>query len=147
MVLVADGVQYAANLGTLLRTVDAAARRATGEENSELILTFLDVLGSLRPSGVVRNANEIAARAIADANRLGGRHDLLAPSGLYAQLVAVGCADRNDQLRLVELTRTDVPCLDELSLHDIVRIRQASDTLDRWRHHLSIALERPANCA
>ncbi|MGH7928695.1 MAG: hypothetical protein ACREQV_12975, partial [Candidatus Binatia bacterium] len=116
--------------------------RATREEDPEIVQTFIDVLSSLRPADVVKNAIAVAAQAIADANRLGGGHDLLAPSELFAQLVAVGCADRSDDMRLAELARTDVPRLDDLSLRDIVRIRQASDTLDRWRYHVSIALER-----
>lgn len=117
-------------------------RSAAKGEDLDVLSTFVDVLAALRPDGVVMNAVHAAAQALADATQLGGWHDFLAPSKLAARLVALGCSGRSEPARLVELARTDVPRLDDLSMRDVVAIRQGSETLEQWRHHLALALER-----
>jgi len=117
-------------------------RAAAADGDPRLVSTFIEVVGSLRRDDVLTNAIHAVAQAMADATHLGGRHDFLASSPLMARLVAIGCSERGAPARLLELAKTDVPRLDDLSMADIVRIRESSETLDRWRYHLTLALER-----
>jgi hypothetical protein len=103
---------------------------------------FLKVLTELRPRGVVENAVAVVGAALADITRYGGLMDLLCPSRLFAELAFAGNADPRHAVRLDQLAEIDVPRLDHLLVEDAVHIRQGSGPFARWRHDLSIGLER-----
>jgi hypothetical protein len=117
-------------------------RQGLEYDDAGLVGTFIDVLSQLRPSAVVDNAVDIVASALAGLLQLGGRHDLLCPSPLFAKLLFVGTPNPTHELRLHELSRTHVPGLRRLLLRDVVRIRQASEAFALWRTRLSVGLER-----
>jgi hypothetical protein len=111
-------------------------------DDTGLVRTFIDALAQLRPSVVVDNAADIVASALASLRQLGGRHDLLCPSPLFAKLLFVGLPDPAHELRLHELGRTEVPGIRGLLVPDAVRIRQTSEAFALWRVRLSVGLER-----
>lgn len=47
-----------------------------------------------------------------------------------------------DHTRFEELSRLEVPRLDDLSVSDIVAIRRSSDSLEQWRRSISTGLDR-----
>lgn len=63
------------------------------------------------------------------------------PSPLLAKLPFVGTPDPTHELRLHELSRIDVPGIQQLLVGD-VRIRQASEAFALWRTRLSLGLKR-----
>ncbi len=121
-----------------------AIRSVAADGDAAMAELFIDVLQNLQPRGVVENALDAAAHAIAESMRLGRGVDLLCPTSLFAKLVVAGVDDVHD-LRLHELARTDVPGLDGLLLDDAVSIRLTSEAFDRWRRDLSLALDRASS--
>jgi hypothetical protein len=117
-------------------------RQGLEHDDAGLVRTFIDALAQLRPSAVVDNAVDIVASALAGLRQLGGRYDLLCPSPLFAKLLFVGTPDPTHELRLHELSRIDVPGIQQLLVGDVVRIRQASEAFALWRTRLSLGLER-----
>ena len=144
---------YVDGLSPSLRKVWAAVRSgdrhpplelidaALGETDVVVVQTFVDVVASLRPQGVVDNTVAIVASAVDDIRRLGARHDVLCASPLFARLLFLGTPDPVAELRVRQLARTPVPNIEELSVHDIVSVRQQSDAFETWRRHLSSGLE------
>jgi hypothetical protein len=110
--------------------------------SADIVETFINVIASLKPAGVVDNSVEVVLNAAAEQTLLGGHHDLLCPTPLFAQLLFLGSPNPIDTLRIAELARVDVPGIDNLQIDDVVRIRQASEAFDAWRRSLSVALER-----
>jgi hypothetical protein len=110
--------------------------------DAEMAEVFVRVLTELRPRGVVENAVSVVASAVADIARYGALADLLCPSRLFAELAFIGSSDPRHSVRLHQLAEMDVPRLEELMVEDAVKIRQGSETFARWRHDLSIGLER-----
>jgi hypothetical protein len=122
--------------------LDLVEGALAGGLSADVVETFVDVLASLKPSGVVDNSVDVVLSAAAEQTLLGGHHDLLCPTSLFAQLLFLGSPNPIDALRIAELARVDVPGIDSLLVEDVVRIRQASDAFDAWRRSLSVALER-----
>ncbi|MEM1334417.1 MAG: hypothetical protein AAGG08_13275 [Actinomycetota bacterium] len=121
-----------------------AIEEVSADGETEMARLFIDVLENLRPRGVVENAIDAAAHAIAEGSRLGAGLDLLCPTSLFAKLCVAGIDDTHD-LRLHELAKSDVPGLEGLLLEDAVSIRLSSDAFDRWRRDISLALDRAAS--
>jgi len=117
-------------------------RLGLAHDDAKVVKTFIDVVAELRPRAVIDNAVDMVASALAALDRLGGRHDLLCSSPLFAKLLFVGSADPEHELRLHELSRVDVPGIDQLLVRDVVRIRQTNAAFAKWRTHLSLGLER-----
>ena len=103
---------------------------------------FIDVVASLRPGAVIDNTLAIVSSARDDQRRLGGQHDILCASELFARLLFIGSADPLAELRVRQLAGTPVPNIGELDVADVVAIRQGSDAFANWRSRLSVALER-----
>ena len=120
-----------------LELIDAALT----ETDVAVVRTFVDVVASLRPQGVVDNTVAIVASAVDDVRRLGARHDVLCASPLFARLLFLGTSDPVAELRVRQLARTPVPNIEELSVHDVVSVRQQSDAFETWRRHLSNGLD------
>ncbi len=110
------------------------------EGDAAVVETFVEVLKNLRPQAVIENATEMVASAVLAVEGLGGFHDLLCPSALFANLLFLGSPDPAHEVRLHELGRVDVPGLAQLGVADAVRIRQGSGAFAEWRTHLSEAL-------
>ncbi len=115
---------------------------ALTETDVEVVRIFIDVVASLRPGAVIDNTMAIVSSARDDQLRLGGRHDLLCASELFARLLFIGAPDPAAELRIRQLARTPVPNLEQLDLADVVAIRRGSDAFANWRGQLSIGLER-----
>lgn len=111
------------------------------ESDVELVGIFVDVVSKLRPSAVVRNTVDIVASALSDVRMLGGRHDLLCTSPLFARMLFLGSADPVSQLRVHQLARTPVPNIAAIGMRDLVRIRAESAAFATWRSRLSMGLE------
>ncbi len=114
---------------------------ALTETDAAVVRTFVDVVASLRPNAVVDNTVAIVASAVDDLRRLGGRHDLLCASPLFARLLFLGAADPVAKLRVQQLARTPVPSIGQLDLSDLVSIRQSSEGFAAWRSQLSLGLD------
>jgi hypothetical protein len=115
---------------------------ALTETDVEVVKAFIDVVASLRPGAVIDNTMAIVSSARDDQLRLGGQHDLLCASELFARLLFIGSPDPVSELRVRQLARTPVPNIAALDLADVVAIRQGSDAFANWRSRLSIGLER-----
>jgi hypothetical protein len=112
------------------------------ESDVDIVRTFIEVVAHLRPPAVVKNTIDVVSSALDDLRRLGGHHDILCASPLFADLLFLGACDPVAQTRVHPLARTPVPNLDQLSVRDIVAIRTSSDAFATWRARLSIGLER-----
>lgn len=111
-------------------------------KDAEVVETFIKVVAELRPRGVIENAVDVVARALADIARHGGTFDLLCPSRLFAQLAFAAAPDPAQAVRLHQLAEVEVPRLDDLLIEDAVAIRAGDESLALWRSHLSIGLDR-----
>lgn len=116
--------------------------QALTETDVEVVRVFVDVVASLRPGAVIDNTMAIVSSARDDQRRLGGRHDLLCASELFARLLFVGSPDPAAALRVHQLASTPVPNLGQLDVADVVAIREKSDAFANWRSRLSVGLER-----
>jgi hypothetical protein len=115
---------------------------ALTETDVEVVKVFIDVVAALRPRAVIDNTFAIVASARNDQRRLGGRHDVLCASELFARLLFIGSPDPAVELRVRQLAGTEVPNIGHLDLADVVAIRQGSEAFANWRDRLSIGLER-----
>lgn len=115
---------------------------ALTETDREVVKIFVEVVASLRPDAVIDNTVSIVASAVADHRRLGGRHDILCASELFARLLFVGRPDPAAELRVRQLARTPVPNIADLDVLDVVEMRRQSEAFATWRARLSIGLER-----
>ena len=115
---------------------------ALTETDTEVVKVFIDVVASLRPGAVIDNTLAIVSSALDDHHRLGGRHDILCASPLFARLLFVGSPDPAAELRVHQLAQTPVPNIGQLDARDVVDIRLGSDAFATWRSRLSIGLER-----
>jgi hypothetical protein len=116
--------------------------QALSETDVEVVKVFIDVVSSLRPGAVIDNTMAIVSSAREDQRRLGGQHDLLCASELFARLLFVGNPDPAAALRVRQLANTPVPNIGQLDVRDVVAIRRGSDAFATWRARLSIGLER-----
>lgn len=117
-------------------------RQGLAESDVDMVRIFVKVVAELRPSAVVDNTVDIVASALDDVRRLGGRHDVLCTSPLFARMLFLGSVDPVKQLRVHQLAHTPVPSLHELAINDLVRIRSDSEAFATWRARLSTGLER-----
>jgi hypothetical protein len=115
---------------------------ALTETDVEVVKVFIDVVASLRPGAVIDNTMAIVSSARDDQRRLGGQHDLLCASELFARLLFIGSPDPVAELRVRQLARTPVPNIGQLDVTDVVAIRQGSEAFANSRSRLSIGLER-----
>lgn len=120
-----------------LDLVEAAAK-----DDVVMVETLIRVLSDLRPCGVVENAVDVVAYAMADIVRYGGSFDLLCPSRLFAELAFATTRDAAAAVRLSQIADVEIPGIADLLVEDAVRIRQESDAFDTWRRHLSEGLDR-----
>lgn len=116
--------------------------QSAAEADPEMTELFIQVLSDLRPRAVVENAIDVVALAVADAHRLGSRHDLLCPTSLFAQLLFCGVPDSLHDRRVHELVRIEVPNIEQLFVEDAVLIRTDDEAFSRWRTRLAMALDR-----
>lgn len=124
------------------RTPDIGlVKQAVDMGETDVAETFVDVVRILSPSSIVGNAIASTACTVAAIQALGGTHDLLCASPLMGRLLFLGAADPEQQMRVHELTRTEVPNIGALTNSDLVAIRQASEALATWRHDLAEALD------
>lgn len=143
-----DGLNPA--LRTLWQRIKAGDRNppldlveeALTETDIEVVKVFIDVVASLHPGAVIDNTMAIVSSARDDQRRLGGRHELLCASELFARLLFVGSPDPAAELRVRQLAQTPVPNIEQLDVHDVVAIRQGSEAFATWRAQLSLGLER-----
>lgn len=115
---------------------------ALTDTDVEVVKVFIDVVASLRPGAVIDNTLAIVSSARDDQRRLGGQHDLLCASELFARLLFIGSPDPVAELRVRQLAHTPVPNIGQLDVADVVAIRQSSEAFANWRSRLSIGLER-----
>lgn len=115
--------------------------RVAAEADREMAEIFIRILSDLRPRGVVENAIDVVALAVADTHRLGGRHDLLCPTSLFARLLFSGSSDPLHDRRAHELAKIEVPNIEQLFVEDAVLIRADSEAFSTWRTRLSMALD------
>ena len=111
------------------------------KSEAEAVEAFIGIVANLWPDSALRITFETIVSGLADIRHLGGHHDLLCPSPLYARLLFLGSPDPEAELRVHQLARTSVPNLEELGMSDIVAIRKSSDALDAWRAQLSLGLD------
>jgi hypothetical protein len=116
--------------------------QALTETDTEVVKIFIDIVASLRPGAVIDNTMAIVASAREDQRRLGGRHDVLCASELFARLLLIGSPDPAAELRVRQLARTPVPNIEQLDVRDVVAIREGSEAFASWRSRLSLGLER-----
>ena len=124
------------------RSPSLDAIRDAAQADVEMVSTFIEVVTQIRPRSVVDNAIDVVAEAVADAEALGGRFDLLCPTSLFAKLLFVGDSDPVHALRVRELARVEIPTIENLLVEDVIAIRQTSDAFALWRTRLSLGLER-----
>lgn len=116
--------------------------QALSETDVEIVKVFIDVVSSLRPGAVIDNTMAIVSSAREDQRRLGGQHDLLCASELFARLLFVGSPDPAAELRVRQLAHTPVPNIGQLDVRDVVAIRRGSDAFATWRARLPLC-QRP----
>lgn len=124
------------------RSPSLEAIEEAAQADHELVETFVEVVSSIRPQAVVDNAVDVVAEAIADAQALGGRFDILCPTGLFARLMFAGDPDPVQALRVRELARVEIPTIENLLVEDVVAIRETSEAFALWRARLSLGLDQ-----
>lgn len=116
-------------------------RRAVDEGDGAMAETFIDAVRMLNPRNIIKNAIASTASTIAAIHMMGGASDVLCTSSLMGRLLFIGTPDPAQQLRVQEVTRTEVPGIASLNPGDLVAIRRESSALATWRDDLTAALD------
>jgi hypothetical protein len=106
------------------------------------VLAFLNLLKSWNTDTAIDNVAETVARALDDASAMGGEIDFFAPAMLFTRfLLAINPAPQDvDAASIRDLTRTEVPGLDDLLWSDVVSMRRNEDSFALWRRQVTAGL-------
>jgi hypothetical protein len=111
------------------------------EDGKRIARIFLDAVENIDKTAVVSDMADSIATTLVANDSLGWNYDILCPSEMSAALLFMGAPDPIEELRVHELGSIDVPGIQGLSTSDAISIRRNSDSLDKWRTDLSVALD------